>query len=137
MLGVQMRWQARGQEQGVLAVFGAECIHGLVEVGEPLHTHDLAEQVKLPVIGFREMMQDDAGSAVQGVPGAKTASKAGPMARRISFGKQVGRDSSTSRPRSWKFCVRRKMSARCAANLYLRALMQALYAVERYVESSG
>ena len=65
MLGVEMRRQARGQEQGVLAVFGAEGIDGLVEVGEPLHADDFPEQIQLPVIGFGEMVQDDAGGAVE------------------------------------------------------------------------
>ena len=61
-----MRRQARAQEDGVLAVFGAEGIDGLVEVGEPLHADDLPEQIELPVIGFGEMVQDDAGGAVEG-----------------------------------------------------------------------
>ena len=52
MLGVEMRGEARGKKKGVLTVFGAEGIDGFIEVGEPLHAHDLAEQIELPVIRF-------------------------------------------------------------------------------------
>jgi hypothetical protein len=66
MLGVEMCEEARSQEAGVLAIFGAERIHGLIEMAEPLQADDFAKQVELPVVGFAEMMQDDSGGTVEG-----------------------------------------------------------------------
>jgi hypothetical protein len=40
----------------VLAVFGAERIRRLVEMGEPLHADHFPEQVQLTVIGFTKMV---------------------------------------------------------------------------------
>ena len=64
VLGVQMRRQAGAQKEGVLAVFGAQGIDRLIEIGEPLHADHFPEQIELPVIFFTEMVQDDAGGAV-------------------------------------------------------------------------
>jgi hypothetical protein len=64
VLGVEMRGQARTEKERVLAVFGAQGVNGFIQIGEPLHADHFPEQIELPVIGFREMMQDDTGGAV-------------------------------------------------------------------------
>jgi hypothetical protein len=99
VLGVEMRRQAGGQDERVLAVFGAQGIDGFVEVGQSLHADDFSEQIQLPVIGFGEMMQDNAGSVI-----VRAGDKQGVKGRANGAEEVIGETG-------------RKSSTRCAASL--------------------